>query len=76
MNYKQYNISLRDNGDMLLKSMTVGEQHTTVSDLMDSLLGKYIGVTANDCGYGGTSDDLIVNDIHLLFLKAKYSASR
>ena len=37
---------------------------------MSIALAKYINLAANDYGYGGTTEDLIVNDIHPLFLKA------
>ena len=37
---------------------------------------KYITLAANDCGYSCTSEELIVNYVHPLFLKAKSDASR
>ncbi len=47
----------------------------TVAELMDSPLAKYITLAANDCGYSGTAEELIVNYVHPLFLKA-HSAAR
>ncbi len=36
----------------------------------------FITLTANDCGYSGTAEALIVNYVHPLFLKAKAVASK
>ena len=65
LSYKQYKHSLRENGDMLLQSMIVGDQFQTVADLMSIPLADYITIVANDCGYGGTAEELIVNYVHL-----------
>ena len=54
----------------------VGEPCQTVADLMASLLAKYITLAAKDCLYGGTADELILNYVHMLFLKAKSAASQ
>ena len=54
LDYTQYKHSLRDNGDMSLQSMMVGEQCLTVAEIMDNPLAKYISLAANDCRYGGT----------------------
>jgi hypothetical protein len=56
--------------------MTVTEAIPTVAELMHSPLAKYIKLSANDCGYRGTAEDLIVNYVHPLFLKAKAAASK
>ena len=40
LDYKQYKLSLLENCDMLLQSMKVGEQCSTVSDIMASPLAK------------------------------------
>ena len=61
---------------MFLQSMTVGEQLPTVPDLMASQLANYTTLAADDFVYGGTAEDLIINYIHPLFLKAKSAASR
>ena len=42
---------------------------------MDSPISNFITLAANDCGYSGTSEDLIVNHFHPIFLKAKATAS-
>ena len=54
----------------------VGEQCQIVAELMVIQLAKYISLAANDCGYDGTTEELIVNYVHPLFLKAKSAASR
>ena len=43
---------------------------------MDSPLAKYISLAANNCGYGGRAEELIVNYVHLLFLKANSAAGQ
>jgi len=43
---------------------------------MDSPLAKYITLAANDCGYGGTAEELIVSYVHPHFLKAHSAASK
>ncbi len=48
----------------------------TVAELMDSPLAKYITLAANDCGYSGTAEELIVTYVHSLFLKAHSAASK
>ena len=76
LNYKQYKRNLREHGNMGLHRMSLVEQCPTVAELMASLLAKYITLAADDCGYGGTTEELIVDYIHPLFLKAKAAASR
>ncbi len=48
----------------------------TVTELMDSPLATYITLAANECGYSGTVEELIVNYVHPLFLKAHSAASK
>ncbi len=43
---------------------------------MDSPLAKYITLAANDCRYSGAAEELIVNYVHPLFLKAHSAASK
>ena len=38
----------------------------TMADLMDSPLAQYISLAANDCGYSGTAEELVVNYVHPL----------
>ena len=76
LKYKEYRRNLRENGDMSLSMMTLTDGIPTVADLMDSPLAKYITLAANDCGYGGTAEELIVSYVHPLFLKAHSAASK
>ena len=55
--------------------MAIGDQFPTVSGFMASPLSKYITLAANNFGYGGTVEELIVNYVHLLFLKDDSAAS-
>ncbi len=43
---------------------------------MASPLAKYITLAANDCGYNGKAEELIVTYIHPLLLKAHSAASK
>ena len=47
----------------------------TIAELMEGPLSEYITLAANDCGYSGSTKELIVNWVHPLFLKAKSMAS-
>ena len=76
LNYKQHRRSLRLSGDMALMSLTLDKTIPTVADLMSSPLAKYITLAANDCGYDGTVEELIVTYVHPLFLKAHSAASK
>jgi hypothetical protein len=70
LNYWQYRCSIRRSGDMALMSLTLDKSITTVADLLASHLENYITLVANDCGYSGTVNKLIVIHIHPLFIKA------
>ncbi len=74
--FKQYCRNLKDNGDMSLSMLTLTDGILTVAELMDSPLAKYITLAANDCGYGGTAEELIVRYVHPLFLKAHSAVSK
>ena len=76
LNYTQYKRYLWENGDMSLQNMSMVEQCPTVAELMASPLAQYITLSANDCGYGGTAEESIVNYVHPLFLKARSNASK
>ena len=75
LNYKHYKRSIHENGDNLLQSKSVGQKYPTVAQIMDIPQDKYITISANDRGYGGTAEELIVNYVHPLFLKAESDAS-
>ena len=59
---------------MTLNSMHLEESISTITELLDSPISNYIILAANDCGYSGTAEELIVNYFHPLFLKAKLAA--
>jgi hypothetical protein len=61
---------------MALMSLTLDKTIPTLADLMDSPLATYITLAANDCGYSGTTKELIVTYVHPLFLKAHSAASK
>ncbi len=56
--------------------MSIKDSLPSISDLINSPLFKYITLAANDCGYGGTAEELIVSLVHLLFLRAHSAASK
>ena len=78
---------IRTKGDAILRAQSLNKsiKHLVdpksddlhlIEDIMKCPLSKFIHFAANDCGYRGTKRNLIVNWIHLLFLKAKSSASK
>ncbi len=79
LQYKQYFRGLRDNGDASLAVMALSDGSDgipTIAKLLESPLAKYITLAANDCGYSGTAEELIVSYVHPLFLKAHSAASK
>ena len=76
LNYKQYKRCLADDSRKSLNNMSVSEHCPTVAELSASPIAKYITLAANDCGYSGTAEELIVNHVHPLFLKAQSEASK
>jgi len=61
---------------MASMSLTLGKTIPTLADLLASPLAKYITLAANDCGYSGKVEELIVTYVHPLFLKAHSAASK
>jgi hypothetical protein len=61
---------------MALMSLALDKTIPTVADLLASPLARYITLEANDCGYSGTAEELIVSYVHPLFLKAHSAASK
>ena len=76
LKYKQYVRSLQSSGDRTLQLMSIEDSLPSISDLINSPLSKYITLAANDCGYDGTAEELIVSYVHPLFLKAHSAASK
>jgi hypothetical protein len=56
--------------------MPIEDSLPSISDLINSPLSKYITLAANDCGYDGTVEELIVSYVHPLFLRAHSAASK
>ena len=61
---------------MTPKSIHLADSITTIAELLDSKISNFITLAANDCGYDGTTEDIIVNYVHPFFLKAKAAASQ
>jgi hypothetical protein len=76
LNDEQYCMSYRRSGDMALMSLTLDKTIPTVADLLASPLAQYITLAANDCGYSGTAEELIVSYANPLFLKAHSAANK
>jgi hypothetical protein len=58
-----------------------GDGIPTVAELLESPLANHITLAANDCGYSGMAEEfmdeeLLLNYVHLLILKARSSVSR
>ncbi len=75
LKFKQYRRRLKEDSDLLLSMLSMTDGIPTVAELMGSPLAKYITLAANDCGYSGMVEELIVNYVHPLFLKAHSAAS-
>ena len=56
--------------------MSIEDSLPSISDLINSPLSKYITLAANDCGYDGMAEELIVQYVHPLFLRAHSAASK
>jgi hypothetical protein len=76
LKYKQYRRSLQSSGDRALQMMLLEDSLPSIADLINSPLSKYITLATNDCGYDGTAEDLIVQYVHPLFLRAHSAASK
>ena len=61
---------------MTLNSMHIADSMPTIAELLDNPISNFVTLAPNDCGYEGTTDDLIVNYVHPLFLKAKAAGSQ
>ncbi len=61
---------------MALMSLTLDKTIPTIADRLASPLAKYVTLAANDCGYNGTAEELIVTYVHPLFLKTHSATSK
>jgi hypothetical protein len=73
---QQYQRSLQSRGNSALQLMSIEESLPSISDLINSPLSMYITLAANDCGYDGMAEELIVQYVHPLFLRAHSAASK
>jgi hypothetical protein len=76
LKYKQYQRSLQSSGGCAFQLMFIEDSLRSISDLINSLLSKYITLAENDCGCNGTAEELIVSYVHHLFLQAHLSANK
>ncbi len=76
LKYRQHQRSLQSRGDWALQLLLIEDSLPSISDLINSPLPKYITLAANDCGYDGTAEELIVQYVHPLFLRAHSAASK
>jgi hypothetical protein len=76
LKYKQYRQSLQSSADQALKLMLLEDSLPSISDLINSPLSKYITLAANNCGYNGTAEEVMVQYVHPLFLRAHSAASK
>ena len=65
-----------EESDHMLHAIKPKQDVPTVGGQLDSPLSCFISFAANSCGYSGTTQELIVNWVHPLFLKAKPEASK
>ncbi len=59
-----------------MNKMRVEESCPTIAELLASSLAEFITLAGIDCGYSGTTEELIVNYVHPLILKAKVTSSK
>ncbi len=76
LKYKQYQRSLQSSRDWALQLMSIEDSLSSISDRINNPLSKYITLAANDCGYEGTAEELIVSYVNPLFLQAHSAASK
>ena len=60
----------------IAKDQIAGEDLPSIAEFLETPLAKFISFAANDCGYKSSVEDLMVNVVHPLFLKAKAAASK
>lgn len=53
-----------------------GKDDPSIAEIMSSLLTKFIDIAVKDSGYTGNSEELLLNYVHPLFLKARTEASK
>ena len=53
-----------DTGDMALKNVTDEDKCPTVAEILEIPIYNYITLDANNYGYSGTEEYIIVNYVH------------
>ena len=61
LKYKQWKRTLCEGGYSAPNKMILEHKISTVSDLMESPSDIFITLAVNDCGYEGTTKELVVN---------------
>ena len=67
---------MKDESSITMNSMHLADIIPTIQELLDSPISNFINLAANDCGFEGKGEDLILNYVDALFLKAKAAASQ
>jgi hypothetical protein len=65
-----------EESDCMLNAIELRQDVHTVEELLDSLLSCFISLAASSCDYSGMTQELIVNWVHQMFLKATAEASK
>ena len=76
LNYKRYRCRLEDDTSMALNSMNLLDSIPTIYELLDTPIYNFVNLSENNCGYSGTTEYLIVNYLHPLFIKSKAAESQ
>ena len=68
----------REEGNRMLSAMHFDddEKPLTVDAILSSPISTFIHLASNNCGYNGSTKELICKWVHLFFLKAKSAASK
>ena len=48
----------------------------SIEDILNIPLSNFISLVANNCGFTGKTHDLIVNQVHSMFLNTETAASK
>ena len=53
---------------MAFNNMHIKENFPTAADVLAIPIAKFITISANGCGYSGTSEELMANFVHTLLI--------
>eukprot|EP00956_Cyclotella_meneghiniana_P037256 scaffold136161_cov36-Cyclotella_meneghiniana.AAC.1 len=76
LSYQQSLKLLQVESDRVLNTLELRDDVESLQELLEGPLSRFITLSANSWGYGGTVNDFLVQSIHPLFLKAKAEASK